>query len=119
MRIPFLLLPLLAAPALPQITIKTSQAEFEVSAGGYLRAHLLKGGQRLTLDEPAATDTSDSVRANGSPLGPFVVDPSRVRRSARRVEIPACVCQLDLAPFDTLIWPHLAFVPPVLAGAFS
>jgi len=89
MRIPFLLLPLLAAPALPQVTIKTSQAEFEVSAGGYLRAHLLKGGQRLTLDEPAATDTSDSVRANGSPLGPFVVDPSRVRRSARRVEIPA------------------------------
>ena len=30
-----------------------------------------------------------------------------------------CVCQLDLAPFDTLIWPHLAFVPPALAGAFS
>jgi hypothetical protein len=20
-----------------------------------------------------------------------------------------CVCQLDLAPFDTLIWPHLVF----------
>ena len=30
-----------------------------------------------------------------------------------------CVCQLDLAPFDTLIWPHLAFVPPALAGASS
>ena len=26
-----------------------------------------------------------------------------------------CVCQLDLAPFDTLIWPHLALVTP--AGA--
>jgi CRISPR/Cas system CSM-associated protein Csm3 (group 7 of RAMP superfamily) len=22
---------------------------------------------------------------------------------------PACVCQLDLAPFDALIWPHLVF----------
>jgi hypothetical protein len=21
--------------------------------------------------------------------------------------LPSCVCQLDLAPFDTLIWPHL------------
>jgi len=20
-----------------------------------------------------------------------------------------CVCQLDLAPFDALIWPHLVF----------
>src|SRR5206468_3588688 len=32
--------------------------------------------------------------------------------------IERCVCQLDLAPFDTLIWPHLAFVPPALADAF-
>ena len=31
----------------------------------------------------------------------------------------ACVCQLDLAPFDALIWPHLAFVPPALADAVS
>jgi hypothetical protein len=23
---------------------------------------------------------------------------------------PRCVCQLDLAPFDTLIWPHLVFL---------
>jgi hypothetical protein len=29
-----------------------------------------------------------------------------------------CICQLDLAPFDTFIWPHLAFVLPALAGAF-
>ncbi len=24
-------------------------------------------------------------------------------------ELEACVCQLDLAPFDALIWPHLVF----------
>jgi hypothetical protein len=28
-----------------------------------------------------------------------------------------CVCQLDLAPFDTLIWPHLALVAPAGADA--
>jgi len=28
-----------------------------------------------------------------------------------------CVCQLDLAPFDALIWPHLAFVSPAGADA--
>ena len=25
------------------------------------------------------------------------------------VELAVCVCQLDLAPFDALIWPHLVF----------
>jgi len=29
----------------------------------------------------------------------------------------SCVCQLDLAPFDTLIWPHLALVTPAGADA--
>jgi hypothetical protein len=24
-------------------------------------------------------------------------------------ELIDCVCQLDLAPFDALIWPHLVF----------
>ena len=28
-----------------------------------------------------------------------------------------CVCQLDLAPFDALIWPHLVIVPPARADA--
>ena len=36
----------------------------------------------------------------------------------RRAKGPClCVCQLDLAPFDTLIWPHLALVPPAWAVA--
>jgi len=30
-----------------------------------------------------------------------------------------CVCQPELAPFDALIWPHLAFVPSALADASS
>jgi len=30
-----------------------------------------------------------------------------------------CVCQPDLAPFDALIWPHLAFAPPARADASS
>lgn len=89
MRIPILSLLLLAAPALAQVTIKTSRAEFEVTPGGYLRAYLLKSGQRLTLDEPAAADASDSLRVDGKPLGPLVVDWARVRRSATRVEISA------------------------------
>jgi hypothetical protein len=25
----------------------------------------------------------------------------------KTIQIESCVCQLDLAPFDTLIWPHL------------
>jgi predicted RNase H-like HicB family nuclease len=34
--------------------------------------------------------------------------PARIRLHLVRDEI--CVCQLDLAPFDTLIWPHLVFL---------
>jgi len=37
----------------------------------------------------------------------------------RRAKSPACVCQLDLAPFDALIWPHLGLVPPARADASS
>ena len=29
--------------------------------------------------------------------------------NVRRSELDNCVCQLDLAPFDALIWPHLVF----------
>ena len=28
---------------------------------------------------------------------------------AQRIQASGCVCQLDLAPFDGLIWPHLVF----------
>jgi L-alanine-DL-glutamate epimerase-like enolase superfamily enzyme len=34
-----------------------------------------------------------------------------------RWEVVECVCQLDLAPFDALIWPHLVIVPPARADA--
>jgi hypothetical protein len=68
MRLPILSLLLLAAPALPQVAIGTSQAEFEVTPGGYLRACLLKGGQRLTLDEPAAAGPRLTVEFKGSLL---------------------------------------------------
>ena len=27
----------------------------------------------------------------------------------KTIQIESCVCQLDLAPFDALIWPHLVF----------
>ncbi len=71
------------------IVIKTAKAEFEFSPAGYLRGYLLKDGARLTLDDPAPTDTSDSIRIDGQPLGPFSIDWRRVRTSSRRVEIPA------------------------------
>ena len=32
-----------------------------------------------------------------------------VRRASAGLYFSICVCQLDLAPFDTLIWPHLVF----------
>jgi len=99
MRTRLLLVLLLAVPALPQMTvkvnrggpivIKTAQAEFEFTPAGYLRGYLLKDRARLTLDDPAATDTSDSIRADGQPLGPFTIDWRRVRTGSRRVEIPA------------------------------
>src|SRR6059036_2382956 len=30
-------------------------------------------------------------------------------------EYRTCFCQLDLAPFDALIWPHLVLFPPARA----
>ena len=35
---------------------------------------------------------------------------ARARRSSGvTIMSRECVCQLDLAPFDALIWPHLVF----------
>jgi DNA invertase Pin-like site-specific DNA recombinase len=32
-----------------------------------------------------------------------------VGSGASQRQLRECVCQLDLAPFDALIWPHLVF----------
>ena len=48
---------LMAMPAIKvdvkgAVVIRTSGAEFQVSAKSYTTAYLLKGGERLTLDQP-------------------------------------------------------------------
>jgi alpha-galactosidase len=52
------------------VLIKTPEAEFELLASGYLKGHLVKEGQRLTLDEPSPGDAEggDLLVSGGAPV---------------------------------------------------
>jgi hypothetical protein len=77
------------------IVLTTSAAEFQILPSGYIQAALLKGDQRLTLDEPDAAG-SDLLVQSGKPVQ-FTLDLSaaKVQDSTgklgrgKRVEIPA------------------------------
>src|SRR6266567_699192 len=80
------------------VVFTTSTAEFQVLPSGFLQATLLKGGKRLTLDEPevGSAGGSDSLVHKGKELD-FVPDfgQAKVLESTgklgrgKRVEIPA------------------------------
>lgn len=77
------------------IVLTTSSAEFQVLPSGYIQASLLKGDQKLTLDQPGANG-SDVLVQNGKPVQ-FTLDlaAAKIQESAgklgsgKRVEIPA------------------------------
>lgn len=80
------------------VVLTTNTAEFQILSSGYVQGFLLKGGKRLTLDDPAAAAPagSDSLDSGGKQLG-FALDFGRARISeatgklgrGKRVEIPA------------------------------
>lgn len=63
------------------VTLKTPVAEFEVQGSGYIRAFLLSGGKRLTLDEPEAASSSagDYLLSVGQKIANFIIDFDHVR----------------------------------------
>ena len=77
------------------IVLTTSSAEFQILPSGYIQASLLKGDQKLTLDEPAATG-SDFLVMGGKKIQ-FAPDFAQAKVSdsvgklgkGKRVEIPA------------------------------
>ncbi len=77
------------------IVLTTSTAEFQISPSGYIQAALLKGDQRLTLDQ-AGAGGSDVLVLDGKPV-PFTLDlgAAKVEDSVgklgrgKRLEIPA------------------------------
>ncbi len=80
------------------VVLTTSTAEFQVRPDGYVQAFLLKGGQKLTLDEPrvGAPADSDYVVAGGKEVH-FILDFQQAKVMpavgkmgvGKRVEIPA------------------------------
>jgi alpha-galactosidase len=52
------------------VLVKTSAAEFELNASGYLRGYLVRNSQKLTLDDPAAGDAGqgDQLISAGKPV---------------------------------------------------
>jgi alpha-galactosidase len=62
------------------VTIKSSEAEFDILPSGYIQAFLLKGGQRSTLDDPAE-QSGDSIVVNGKPVPDVSLDLSAARIS--------------------------------------
>ena len=77
------------------IVLTTSSAEFQILPSGYIQASLLKGDQKLTLDQPG-TAASDVLMQDGKPVqfaldlsAAKVVDsPGKLGRG-KRLEIPA------------------------------
>jgi alpha-galactosidase len=77
------------------IVLTTSAAEFQIQPSGYIQASLLKGGEKLSLDE-TASGSSDSLVRDGKPVQ-FTLDLSaaKVQESpgklgrGKRLEIPA------------------------------
>jgi len=62
-----------------------------------------------TLD---VADTAENNKAFGRPGA------SRGSSAYPKIRfVGLSLCQLDLAPFDALIWPHLVLVPPAGADA--
>jgi alpha-galactosidase len=80
------------------LVLTTSSAEFQVMPTGYVQASLLKGGKKLSLDEPVAGAPADSdfVRAAGKDVH-FTLDFQQAEvheamgkmGAGKRVEIPA------------------------------
>jgi len=56
------------------LVIKTAVSEFDVTPHGYVQAYLLRDGQRLTLDEPAADAAGGGVTIAGKPVRDFSLD---------------------------------------------
>jgi alpha-galactosidase len=77
------------------IVLTTSSSEFQILPSGYIQASLIKGDQKLTLDQPGA-GSSDVLMQEGKPVqfaldlsAAKVVDsPGKLGRG-KRLEIPA------------------------------
>jgi alpha-galactosidase len=84
------------------IVVTTSSAEFQILPSGYVQASLLKGDQKLTLDEPRG-DGSDFLVRDGKEVQ-FALDLGQVRLRdsvgklgrGKQLEIPA-------RPLDTAV----------------
>jgi hypothetical protein len=61
------------------VVITTSAAEFDVLPSGYVRACLTRDGQRMTLDEPDAATSQESVTINVNLIYNFRFDSEQVR----------------------------------------
>jgi len=80
------------------VVIRTSTAEFQLTATGYLQAKFLQNGQELTLDDPQAEagSSADYVVSGGKEIRDFVLDfdharitdaSGRLGASGKRIEV--------------------------------
>lgn len=80
------------------VVIRTSTAEFQLTAAGYLQAKFLQNGQELTLDDPqaGAGSSADYVVSGGKEIRDFVLDldharitdaSGRLGASGKRIEV--------------------------------
>jgi alpha-galactosidase len=78
------------------VVIRTSTAEFQFSAAGYLQAKFLQNGQELTLDDAQANSSADYVVSGGKEIQDFVLDldharitnaSGRLGASGKRIEV--------------------------------
>src|ERR1035437_3609658 len=82
------------------VVIRTSTAEFQLTAAGYLQAKFLQNGQELTLDDPQAEagSSADYVVSGDREIRDFVLDldharitdaSGRLGATGKRIEVTA------------------------------
>ena len=69
--------------------------------------------QRLAAGRAATPGIGRRLHRATGPISPA----SNLHRDCQVLGGRSCFCQLDLAPFDALIWPHLVLFPPARADA--
>jgi alpha-galactosidase len=113
------------------IVIKSSGAEFDILPTGYVQAYLLRGGKRLSLDEPGPSASSEPIQANGKDLHDFSFDLDHMKVSdaqgklgplGKRVEVRARSSSgiqktLTVEVYDN--FPTLAVIGEALANEGS
>jgi alpha-galactosidase len=78
------------------LVVRTAVSEFDLTPRGYVQAFLLRNGERLTLDDPAADGTGSGATVAGKRVRDFTFDLDRPAVSAVTGKLGALGKRIDV-----------------------